>query len=207
VLFRSLLNDGLVGEISERQKKLLAASLANVDRLANIINNLLDISKIESRSIELRRRPADLGALALKAIELLKDLADKKNISIDTKLISGDVTLVDPDQILRVFINLIDNAIKYTGERGKITVGFEVAGNEIKSYVGDTGPGIAKNDQSMIFERFIRLGGAETVARGSGLGLSICKAIVEMHKGLIWVESEPGRGSKFIFTLPKIEGQ
>ncbi len=200
----SLLHDGVVGEVNDRQKKLLDTSLANVDRLAQILDNLLDIAKIESRSIELKHRRTDIGALALKSIELLKDLASKKNIVIESHLAPA-TTWVDPDQVLRVFINLIDNAVKYTEANGRIKVTVEPNDGEIRAVVEDTGLGIAPEDQGMIFERFVRLRGGAAVARGSGLGLSICKAIIEMHKGRIWVESEPGRGSRFIFVIPRIE--
>lgn len=201
----SLMNDGVVGGVNDRQKELLGTSLANVDRLAQILDNLLDIAKIESRSIELKHRRTDIGALALKAIELLRELANKKNILIESHLASGGLTWADPDQVLRVFINLIDNAVKYTEAGGRIRVTVEPNDGEIRASVEDTGIGIAKDDQAMLFERFVRLRGGAAVARGSGLGLSICKAIVEMHKGRMWVESEPGRGSRFSFVIPRIE--
>ncbi len=201
----SLLNDGVVGEVNDRQKKLLVTSLANVDRLAKILDNLLDIAKIESRSIELKHRRTDIGALALKAIELLKDLANKKNIMVESRLDSAATTWADPDQVLRVFINLIDNAVKYTEANGRIKVTVEPNDGEIRAVVEDTGIGIAPEDQGMLFERFVRLRGGAAIARGSGLGLSICKAIVEMHKGRIWVESRLGQGSRFIFVIPRIE--
>jgi signal transduction histidine kinase len=200
----SLINDGVVGAVGEKQRQLLTTSLSNIDRLAKILDNLLDIAKIESRSVELKCRSTDIGALALKAIELLKDLSNKKGISLESRLSSEDRTWVDPDQVLRVFINLIDNAIKYTGEGGRICVVIEAAGGAIRASVEDNGIGIPEEDQATIFERFVRLKSGEAVARGSGLGLSICKAIVEMHKGRLWVESRAGQGSKFIFILPKV---
>lgn len=201
----SLISDGVAGAVSEKQKALLTASQANVDRLAGILDNLLDVAKIESRSIELKRRRTDICSLALKAVDLLKNLADKKMISIETRLTAGAITWADPDQILRVFVNLIDNAVKYTGEKGRVTIGVERLGGEIRAEVSDTGIGIAEADKPMIFERFVRLSGAEDMATGTGLGLSICRAIVEMHKGRIWFESQVGQGSKFIFALPKVE--
>ncbi|MBU0686851.1 MAG: GHKL domain-containing protein [Candidatus Margulisbacteria bacterium] len=201
----SLIKDGVIGDVNEQQKKLLSTSLTNVDRLSGILNNLLDLSKIESRSLDLFPQINDLGEMAKKAIELLQEKADHKKIKFELYCPQPVNTLVDPDQILRVFINLIDNAIKYTEKNGKITIGVESTDNKAIAYVSDNGKGIPKKDFSRIFVRFSRLSDFDEPAeKGSGLGLSICRGIVEMHHGKIWVESEFGKGSKFIFTLPKV---
>ncbi|MDD5594454.1 MAG: histidine kinase dimerization/phospho-acceptor domain-containing protein, partial [Candidatus Margulisbacteria bacterium] len=152
----SLIGDGVAGDVNDRQKKLVASSLSNVDRLAKILDSLLDISKIESRSIELKLQPADIGRLALKAIDLIKELANNKKISIESKLSAGVISWVDADQILRVFINLIDNAVKYTPENGNIIVTVSILGNQVISSVEDNGIGIAEPDLPMLFERFVR---------------------------------------------------
>jgi signal transduction histidine kinase len=199
----SLIGDGLTGEVNEKQKKLLETSLASVDRLNNMLNSLLDISKLESRAVELKRHQTDLGALALKAIELLKELAEKRNISVVSRLEPGALTWVDSGHIFRVFTNLLDNAIKYTARNGRVTVTVEKAGDAVRCSVEDDGIGIAEKDLSLVFKRFVRLSNAGDMASGSGLGLSICKAIVEMHGGRIWVESKLGLGSRFVFELPK----
>lgn len=201
----SLIKDGVAGPVSEKQNKLLSSSCENIDRLAQIINNLLDISKIESRSLELNRQPVDIGLIAGKAVNMLKDLAGIKKIAIESRLTEGAATLADADYILRVFINLLDNAIKYTDENGTVTVGVEIQNDQIMSFVKDNGIGIAEDDLSLLFERFVQLNHDDRMKKkGAGLGLSICRGIVEMHGGKIWAESREGEGSKFIFTLPKV---
>jgi len=200
----SLIKDGVVGSIEGKQKELLTTSIENVDRLSKIIDNLLDISRIDSRSLELNCKPADISEIAGRAVEILTKKAADKDIHFNLRLAENAIALIDPDQILRVFINLIDNAVKYTPRDGKVWVIVEDGPNFIKSYVCDNGPGIAKENLSKVFARFMRFQSPDKAfISGTGLGLSICKGIVEMHKGSIIVESEIGAGTRFIFTLPK----
>jgi signal transduction histidine kinase len=204
----SLIGDGVVGEVSEKQKKLCQSSLENVDRLSRMLDSLLDISGIESRQFEVKRVQADISSLAVKAIRLLNDMAEKKNILVENSLPEGAAAWIDPDQILRVFVNLLDNAIKYTQPNGKIFIAVENGQQEVRAYVKDNGVGIKEKDLPHMFERFVRIPReGEVNAKGAGLGLSICKAIIEMHRGRIWVESKPCEGTKFSFVLPKIELQ
>jgi len=198
----SLIEDGIIGAVNEKQRGLLASSRENVDRLANIINTLLDLSRIESRSFDLDRQPADVGELAGKAVALLQDKARQKQMTIDHKTAGNLVALIDQEQVLRVMINLIDNAIKYTPENGEIAVTTERIGNDVMVAVQDTGKGIAEKDLHRVFGRFMRFNAKDEESKGWGLGLFICKGLIEMHGGKIWVESRVGRGSRFIFTLP-----
>jgi signal transduction histidine kinase len=202
----SLVSDGIVGSVSEKQRKLLMSSQANVDRLAHILDNMLDISKIESRMLALNRQHADLCEVAAKANELFEKKAQDKKISVETRFPGKVIAWFDPDQIMRVFINLLDNAIKFTGEGGVVMVGVEVSPREVRGYVRDDGIGIAGEDRARIFDRFIRVDADGMVGRrGAGLGLSICKGIIEMHNGRVWVESDLGKGSRFVFALPRVE--
>jgi signal transduction histidine kinase len=202
----SLIEDGVIGTATDQQKGLLKVSRLNVDRLASILDRLLDISKIESRSLELKRERVDLSLLAARAAELMQSKAAEKKISIEADIPEKLMSWIDQEQILQVFVNLLDNAIKYSNSRGRITIGLEPHGNQIRAYVADNGIGIDEADQEKIFERFVRLNDdASSPSRGTGLGLSICNGIVEMHGGRLWVESQLGRGSKFIFTLPRME--
>lgn len=203
----SLIEDRTAGEINPQQKKLLETSRLNIDHLTKILDNLLDSSKIDSHSLELNKQTLDLNKLASQATELLKDKANRKNILIETKLPEKTMAWVDPEKILRVFINLLDNAIKYTDKNGRILIGVEERGQEIRGYVSDNGRGIPKKDFPRVFERFVHIQEEEEIAKGAGLGLSICKGIIEMHGGRIWFESPPqdsDQGTKFIFTLPKV---
>lgn len=203
----SLIVNGVVGAVSDRQKNLLNISLANIDRLAKLLDNLLDIAKIESKSIVLKRQLTDIGELAAKAAETLQGLAAKRGISLAVNAAGGGVSYVDPEQLLRVCLNLIDNAIKYTVEKGKISVTVEPQGDKVMVTIANNGPEISPADLPLLFERFVRLNSAtQSGVRGSGLGLSICRAIIDLHGGRIWAESRPGDGVKFIFTLPRING-
>ncbi len=201
----SLIEDGLVGAVSDQQKKLLATSRDNVDRLAKILDNLLDLSKIESRSLDLHREQVDLRIVAERAIELLKGQAEKKKIALVLNAPQAVLGWIDVDQVYRVFVNLIHNALKYTGDKGQIVIGIEDAGRNLQCYVQNDGVVIAREDLPRVFERFVHLNGSDE--KGAGLGLSICQGIIEMHGGKIWVESPPAgksQGAKFIFTFPKI---
>jgi len=201
----SLIEDGVVGTVSEKQKKLLATSRDNVDRLSKILDNLLDLSKIESRSLDLHREQVDIRIVAGRAIELLKGQADQKKVALTLAAPQAVLGWIDVDQIYRVFVNLIHNSLKYTGEKGQIAVGVEDAGSSLQCYVENNGTMIAREDLPKMFERFVHLNGSDD--KGAGLGLSICQGIVEMHGGKIWVESPPAgksQGAKFIFTLPKV---
>ncbi|MBN2058424.1 MAG: HAMP domain-containing histidine kinase [Candidatus Saganbacteria bacterium] len=203
----SLIEDGVIGQTSDKQKELLKVSRLNIDRLAGILDSLLDISKIESRSLELKREKVNFSLLAARAVEILSSRAAEKKIVLKLDVPDRLETLADPDQILRVFINLIDNAIKYTPEGGRVEIGLFSEGSRIKGCVTDNGLGIVQADLKKIFERFVRLESEQTaLIKGTGLGLSICLGILEMHGGSIWAESKgAGQGSTFIFTVPKVE--
>ncbi|MBI5400133.1 HAMP domain-containing histidine kinase [Candidatus Saganbacteria bacterium] len=204
----SLIEDGVVSLDGPKGKDFLTVARGNIDRLASIIDNLLDISKIESRSLVLKRQTTDLTQIAAKAIELLKHKAEEKQIKLEANFSRQPLAnWVDADQILRLFINLIDNAIKYSDPGGEVIVGLEISGGNIIGSVKDKGIGIAESDRLKIFDRFIRVENEKTNAvRGTGLGLSICRGIVELHGGRIWVESAVSQGAKFIFSLPRVEG-
>jgi len=202
----SLIEDRVVGEINEKQRYLLAGARGNLDNLGEILNSILDSSKITSGALEIRRRKTDINLLVAKAVDLLKDKAQRKAIEIETILPEKSSVYVDPDQLTRVFVNLIDNAIKYTQKSGRITISLELSENEIRGSICDNGIGIDEQEIPLLFERFVRAKKAEEMGvKGVGLGLSICKGIIELHRGKIWVESKPNQGTKFIFVLPRVE--
>jgi len=201
----SLIEDGIVGLVNDQQKKLLATSRDNVDRLAKILDNLLDLSKIESRSLDLHREQVDIRIVAGRAIELLKGQADKKKVSLVLNAPQAVLGWIDVDQVYRVFVNLIHNALKYTGDKGQIVIGVEETGRNLQCYVENDGAAIAREDLPRMFERFVHLNGSDE--KGAGLGLSICQGIIEMHGGKIWAESPPAgknQGVRFTFTIPKV---
>ena len=171
-------------------------------RLSKLSDNLLKLSTLESENAPLSKNDFRLDKQMEHAVLLLEPQWMKKNIDIDAKL--EKVTLhADEDLLSQVWINLIHNAVKFTPENGRIEVGLHRQENRIVCSVADNGVGISQSDQIHIFERFFKVDKARDRALGgNGLGLSLCKKIVELHGGQIAVESEPGRGTKFIVTLP-----
>jgi PAS domain S-box-containing protein len=197
--------DGLTGSLNEKQLRYLARVKSNTDRLSRLINDLLDLSRIEAGRIDLRPTILSLAAVVAEAAEQLKPLAERKLIQIEVMVPDPSMTVwADRDKVTQVLLNLISNAIKFTPEDGKVTVAIEENGNEwAKISVADSGPGILPEEADKIFAKFYQIPHRDNLRpKGSGLGLTISKALVEMHGGHIWVESELGRGSKFSFTLP-----
>jgi signal transduction histidine kinase len=201
----SLIEDGLAGAINDKQKKLLGTARQNVDHITALLARILDVSLINERALEIKLETINLSELAKRAVTLLQDLADNKRVSLELGVPEKVQVKADPEQILQVFINLIDNAIKYNREEGKVKVSIEPGESEVRVAVEDSGIGIDKKELPLLFERFIRLKNADDLGiKGSGLGLYICRGIIELHGGKIWVESEQGKGAKFIFSLPRV---
>ena len=200
----SLVLDGIPGKINPQQRKILLTSRDNMDRLARIINNLLDISKIESGKIELKREPVDINELARKTAANFELRLGEKGLGLKLKLPDKPIiAYVDPDKIVQVLTNLIGNAYKFT-QKGGIEISCSEKEDRIECSVSDTGAGISADDLPRVFEKFqqfSRIDGAGE--KGTGLGLSIAKALVELHKGQMKVESSLGKGSVFSFYLPK----
>ena len=177
--------------------------VAEGERLTTLINDVLDLAKIESGKVEWHMQPVALGEIIARAIAATTSLSGAKGLEVHTE--SEDVlpTVVgDPDRLIQVVINLLSNAIKFT-DHGAITCRARRVDGAIEVSVTDTGEGIAPEDQGKVFEQFVQVGDTLTgKPKGTGLGLPICKQIVEHHGGRIWVDSELGRGSIFAFTLP-----
>jgi PAS domain S-box-containing protein len=196
--------DGLTGDLNEKQSRYLVRIKSNADRLARLINDLLDLSRIEA-GIKLKRTNLSLPTLAREVAESLGPVAAEKLISCEVECADNNLTAwADPDRISEVLTNLLGNAIKFTPTNGKVTVSLVRNGDDwAKVSVTDTGPGIPSEEATRIFDKFYQVTQSERrKAMGTGLGLSIAKALVEMHGGKIWLESEAGKGSTFCFTLP-----
>jgi len=196
--------EGILGGISDKQREFLSMSLEDIDRLGRIINDLLDISKIEENKIEIKREMVDISELARYARSTLLKQAEDKGLKIKEKYPRHKTKLyVNKDKIIQVFINLIGNAIKFTKE-GHITISVKEKKDEVECVVADTGIGISAKNKARIFERFHQINRASGPgAKGTGLGLAIAKGIIEAHKGSIRVESRTKKGSRFIFTIPR----
>jgi two-component system, NtrC family, sensor histidine kinase KinB len=183
-------------------KPLVSIAMRSTDRILRLTNSLLDISHLEAGQEVAQRRPCLIDQLIQDALEAVAYSAQNKEIEL-IAVVQQDLppVLVDGDMIKRVLINLLENAMKFTPARGKITVGALLDGEAVLCWVRDTGPGIPKSEHNRVFEKFTRLQTKEG-ARGLGLGLAYCRIAVSGHGGAIWVESEPGCGAQFNFTLP-----
>jgi len=200
----SLVLDKIPGDINEKQKKILTTSRDNIDRLSRIINELLDISKIEEGKIDVKRESVSIVELIARAISLFESKAKEKGLALEFLRPEKDLHIyIDADKITQVLTNLLDNAIRFTKE-GVIKVYIIDKENEAECIVEDSGVGISQDDLSRVFNKFQQFGRVPGAGeKGTGLGLAIAKGIIEMHKGKIWVDSEFEKGSKFGFSLPK----
>ena len=201
----SLIIDRTSGKINRRQKRLLDIAERNIERLNGIIEELLDLSRIESGRFKLRYSLVDLNQLLKEQSQFFMKQAREKRIKLEYTLPKKHVNIfIDAGRITQVVTNLVSNAIKYTEQHGSVRVELKVLENKVRISVIDTGTGISKKDLSRLFNKFVqvaRMSGAEK--KGVGLGLSIAKELVEKHSGEIWVESKLGVGSRFYFTLPR----
>jgi NtrC-family two-component system sensor histidine kinase KinB len=202
--FIKFLSDGIAGPVNDQQKKMLETMDRASFKLLNMINDILDISKIEAGKMQPVIEKVDIVKIAQTVIELQQPQYERKNIKLVFEPQKNTIELDADGKLLeRVFTNLIGNAIKFTPENGTITVSIKEQDNFVESFVQDTGEGIPKEYLEKIFEKFGQV--KNKTKGGTGLGLTICKYIVELHKGKIWVESEYGHGAKFIFVLPKTQ--
>jgi len=203
--FASIISDEIPGKLTKEQKEYVDIIKCNIDLLTRLINNLLDISKIESGKIEPKKALVDITDLANSVISLLKPEMERKHIEFETLFPQAALNVyADPDKVTQIFTNLIGNAVKFTPGKGRILIEIIDKDSEIECSVSDTGVGIASENLSKLFTKFQQFGRVPGAgAKGTGLGLAITKELVQRHNGRIRVESELGKGSKFIFTLPK----
>src|SRR5215475_7139343 len=193
------------GALNESQTHHLSRVRSNTQHLAGLINDLLDLSKIEEGKIELDAGRVSLGDLVQEVMETVKPMAAEKSVLLDVEVPEPSVLVwADRDKVTQVLMNLIGNAIKFTPSDGKI--GVSTANDRrgwVRVSIRDGGPGIPASEQEKIFEKFYQVTrDGEPKPKGTGLGLAISKSLVELHGGKIWVESQPGCGSTFSFTLP-----
>jgi len=201
--FSRVILNGIDGPITDLQRTDLTAIHNSGVHLLGLINDILDLSRIEAGRIELRKESVDLGPVVKGVLDTCTPLVEGKPVELVAR-ISPDTPSVyaDPTRVRQIVLNLVSNSIKFT-DRGAITVSAHPRENEVVVSIRDTGIGIQPNDQAKVFEPFRQVGKAvERRAAGTGLGLAISRRFVEMHGGRIWVESEPGQGSVFSFTLP-----
>ncbi|MCF7877321.1 MAG: PAS domain S-box protein [Candidatus Omnitrophica bacterium] len=199
----NIVYDQSAGKINKEQKDFLEISKRNVDRLARLINDVLDVQKLGSGKMEFNFKKSNINSILKEVFETMKPHAAKKQLQFKLNLDQNIPKIeIDQDKIIQVVTNLVSNAIKFT-EKGSIAINSLLEKNGVKVWVEDTGPGIKKEDIPKLFNTFQQLQtGKGRKTGGTGLGLAISKDIINKHRGKIWVESELGRGSKFIFLLP-----
>jgi PAS domain S-box-containing protein len=201
--------DGILGDTTQEQQSILGLCLEDIDRLRQIIDELLDISKIEAGKVELRRELVDIVELIKRAITGFQTLAKKKSIVLKSILPEEHIKIIiDPGKVTQVITNLLSNAYKFTYEGGKITMELKYNPGTVEISVQDTGVGINPENLKKIFDKFVQIDRIDGPGiKGTGLGLTISKGLVEMHNGHIWAESTEGEGSRFTFSLPKITSE
>jgi signal transduction histidine kinase len=206
--FSEVLAQGMFGEINEKQTEYLHDILESGRHLLSLINDILDLSKIEAGRMELEATDFDLPQAIQNALTLFRERALRRGIAmhhvIDDRL--ADVR-ADERKVKQVLLNLLSNAIKFTPEGGRIEVRAAPTDGTVEISVTDTGVGIAPEDQQTVFEEFRQVGTADKKAEGTGLGLALSRKFVELHGGRITVQSQVGAGSTFTFTLPVRDGK
>jgi CheY-like chemotaxis protein/two-component sensor histidine kinase len=201
--FSDLLADETPGELNDKQKRFVNHIKQGSAHLLQLINDILDLSKIEAGQLELRCEDFQLKDALPEVLSTIRPLAMIKNIQVQQKLETDLSVYADRVRIKQVLYNLLSNAVKFTPKDGRIDIDCVEKGNEVCISVTDTGIGIRSEDQAVVFEEFRQVeGNTDTANEGTGLGLAITKRLVEQQGGKISLESEPGKGSRFTFTLP-----
>ncbi len=201
--FSELLAEETKGPLNDDQRRFIQHIRKDSQHLLTLINEILDLSKIEAGKLQLRREALDIGAVLEDVLSSIRPQGLDKSLEIGTRV--ADSVSVDGDRlrVKQILYNLLSNAVKFTPAGGRIHVDVEVVDGYAQISVNDTGIGISPEEHHSIFESFHQVAtGADGMREGTGLGLPITKRLVEQHGGHIWLESEPGRGSRFTFTIP-----
>jgi signal transduction histidine kinase len=201
--FSQVLREKLFGEVNEKQEEYLDDILSSANHLLALINDILDLSKVEAGQVELERSRFSLKEAVERGVVMVRERATKNGVELTLEP-DPKVGLVEGDErrIRQVIFNLLSNAVKFTPPGGSVDVSTSGSDGEVRVAVRDTGPGIAPEDRERIFEEFQQTAAGAEQREGTGLGLALSKRLVELHGGRIWVESEVGKGSTFLFTLP-----
>jgi signal transduction histidine kinase len=204
--FSQVLEKQLFGELNEKQAEYVEDILSSGNHLLSLINDVLDLSKVEAGQIELEVAPFSLREAVERGVVMIRERASKNGVAVAAEVEpTVQVVTADERRIRQVLFNLLSNAVKFTPAGGRIDVSAARVDGEIQLAVADTGPGIAPDDRDRIFEEFQQTEVGAKHHEGTGLGLALSKRLVELHGGRIWVESELGAGSRFVFTLPAEE--
>jgi signal transduction histidine kinase len=213
-----LLSTGQLGSLTDKGKQILEIATTNTERLIRLVNDILDLERMKSGKITMRKTHCNIGQLMIQAAEVMQPMADSAKIHLDVQPYSTDVW-ADPDRILQTLTNLLSNAIKFSEPDHTVWMSAKLKSPSVNSLeesshsaeppgcllieVVDRGRGIPADKLQSIFERFQQVDASDSRKKGgTGLGLAICRNIVEQHGGRIWVESTLGQGSTFYVSLP-----
>jgi signal transduction histidine kinase len=200
--FSEVLHEQMFGELNERQLAYVDDVLAAGKHLLSLINDVLDLAKIEAGRMELELSEVAIPEVLRSAVSLHSERASREGVDLSLTTEPEEITITaDERRVRQVVFNLVSNAVKFTPSEGRIDISAHVENGHVEVGVSDTGPGIAAEDRGMIFEEFEQTA-AGRQAEGTGLGLPLSRKLVELHGGRLWVESEVGKGSTFRFTLP-----
>jgi signal transduction histidine kinase len=201
--FSEVLTERMFGELNEKQDEYLKDIYASGQHLLSLINDILDLSKIEAGRMELELADFDLPSAIDNALTLVRERATRRGITLG-RTIDERLGMVRGDErkVKQVLLNLLSNALKFTPEGGRIDISARLQDVAAEIAVADTGVGIAPEDQEAVFEEFRQVGTADKKVEGTGLGLALSRKFIELHGGTIWVKSQVGAGSTFTFTLP-----
>jgi signal transduction histidine kinase len=201
--FSQVLREEMFGEVNKKQAEYLDDIIASGNHLLSLINDVLDLSKVEAGQVELDVAPFSLREALESGVVIVRERASKGGVGV-TLVTNPEVDVVDGDErrIRQVIFNLLSNAVNFTPDGGTVDVTAAQTNGEVRVSVADTGPGIAPQDHERVFEEFQQAEAGLEQREGTGLGLALSKRLVELHGGRIWVESDPGEGSTFVFTLP-----
>jgi signal transduction histidine kinase len=204
--FSQVLRQRLFGDINEKQDEYLDDILSSGNHLLSLINDVLDLSKVEAGQVEVEVADFSLRETLERGIVMVRERAVKNGVQLSLGLTAdADILRGDERRLRQVVFNLLSNAVKFTPAGGKVTVTTARVNGEVYVSVSDTGPGIALADQERIFDEFQQTDVGVQHGEGTGLGLALSKRLVELHGGRIWVESAPGHGSNFVFAMPSEE--
>ncbi|MFC1631025.1 ATP-binding protein [Candidatus Omnitrophota bacterium] len=203
--YAAILMAGKLGQVPDAVKQRLEKINKHSDSLTDLVNNLLDLSRIEAGKVAMKLEKLEIKALVDEAVDLITPPIKEKKIQLAVNLPAEELfCLGDRIQLGRVLTNLLSNAAKFTPEKGKISIDLKADNKFIKIDIQDSGIGIAEDDAAKIFDEFYRVDTPlNQKVKGTGLGLSLVKHIVEAHRGRIWLDSKVGRGARFSFTIPK----
>jgi signal transduction histidine kinase len=201
--FSEVLSERMFGELNDKQEEYLKDIHASGQHLLSLINDILDLSKIEAGRMELELTDFDLPMAIDNALTLVRERAARRGIVLRTTVDQrvGQIQ-ADERKVRQVLLNLLSNAIKFTPEGGRIEVRAQPVNESIEVSVTDTGVGIAPEDQEAVFEEFRQVGATDKKVEGTGLGLALSRKFIALHGGKIWVRSQVGAGSTFTFTIP-----